>query len=115
MRRLGTDWNDLYQLHLGDASAEAATLIVAELEALWREGKIRYYGWSTDLLERRQLWRGRAGFAALQFEINILRERDDMLALLQAGAGSLAGLCRGPPDDGAAVGQIRPAEPPAAG
>lgn len=45
LRRLRTDWIDLYQLHLPDAETPIAETIDA-LDDLVREGKIRYYGHS---------------------------------------------------------------------
>src|SRR5690606_29050087 len=45
LRRLKTDWIDLYQLHLPDAETPIAETIDA-LDELVREGKIRYYGHS---------------------------------------------------------------------
>jgi aryl-alcohol dehydrogenase-like predicted oxidoreductase len=48
LRRLRTDHIDLYQLH--EASTDLALLddIIATLEKLVSEGKLRGYGWSTD-------------------------------------------------------------------
>lgn len=45
LRRLQTDWIDLYQLHLPDAATPIAETIDA-LDGLVAEGKIRYYGHS---------------------------------------------------------------------
>lgn len=45
LRRLRTDWIDLYQLHLPDPETPVAETIDA-LDDLVREGKIRYYGHS---------------------------------------------------------------------
>lgn len=45
LRRLQTDWIDLYQLHLPDAGTPIAETIDA-LDGLVAEGKIRYYGHS---------------------------------------------------------------------
>ncbi len=45
LRRLRTDWIDLYQLHLPDPETPIAETIDA-LDELVREGKIRYYGHS---------------------------------------------------------------------
>lgn len=45
LRRLQTDWIDLYQLHMPDSETPIAETIDA-LDELVREGKIRYYGHS---------------------------------------------------------------------
>jgi aryl-alcohol dehydrogenase-like predicted oxidoreductase len=52
LRRLGTDWIDLYQLHIGDLGLSEADAVADELESLRDEGLIRAYGWSTDDDER---------------------------------------------------------------
>ncbi|MBV9790826.1 MAG: aldo/keto reductase, partial [Chloroflexi bacterium] len=47
LRRLQTDWIDLYQLHVGDVPLDQAAEIWATLDQLREEGLIRAYGWST--------------------------------------------------------------------
>ncbi len=46
LRRLGTDWIDLYQIHRPDPTVEIAETVDA-LTDLVRQGKIRYWGTST--------------------------------------------------------------------
>jgi aryl-alcohol dehydrogenase-like predicted oxidoreductase len=46
LRRLGTDWIDLYQVHRPDAATDIEETLGA-LTDLQREGKIRYFGCST--------------------------------------------------------------------
>lgn len=48
LRRLNTDYIDLYQFHVGDYPPEKADAVREALEDLVKEGKIRWYGWSTD-------------------------------------------------------------------
>jgi aryl-alcohol dehydrogenase-like predicted oxidoreductase len=48
LRRLGTDYIDLYQLHAGVEDAAGAHRIIEVLEGLVTEGKIRAYGASVD-------------------------------------------------------------------
>ena len=48
LRRLETEYIDLYQLHTGDLDFEAAMGARETLEQLVSEGLIRAYGWSTD-------------------------------------------------------------------
>ena len=47
LRRLGTDYVDLYQLHTGSIPPEAVEPAFGELERLKQEGKLLCYGWST--------------------------------------------------------------------
>lgn len=56
LRRLKTDWIDLYQLHLRDVPLEQAGIVRDTLEELVAEGKIRWYGWSTDDVQRAPEW-----------------------------------------------------------
>ena len=48
LRRLNTDYIDLYQFHVGSYSPEKADAVRDALEDLVKAGKIRWYGWSTD-------------------------------------------------------------------
>ena len=50
--RLGTDVIDLYQFHWADYDVEKAGEVRDVLEQLVAEGKIRYYGWSTNDVAR---------------------------------------------------------------
>src|SRR5262245_61812971 len=56
LTRLGTDRVDLYQLHLDDLPIAEADELRGTLEDLVAAGKIRGYGWSTDLLDRAESW-----------------------------------------------------------
>ncbi len=48
LRRLKTDYIDLYQFHKRDYDPGKAAEVRDVLERLVEEGKIRWYGWSTD-------------------------------------------------------------------
>ena len=48
LRRLNTDYIDLYQFHLNGYPPEKAAPVRDTLEELVAAGKIRAYGWSTD-------------------------------------------------------------------
>ncbi|MEV0846479.1 aldo/keto reductase [Streptomyces sp. NPDC049954] len=82
LRRLETDRIDLYQLHLGDATAEEAAALAGVLEELVAEGKIRSYGWSTDDPDRPAAMAG-PHFAAVQHQLNVLDDAPRMLALVE--------------------------------
>lgn len=60
LRRLETECIDLYQLHHGAAELDEAAELLEALEELVSEGKIRWYGWSTDDPSRASAW-GRDG------------------------------------------------------
>jgi aryl-alcohol dehydrogenase-like predicted oxidoreductase len=73
LRRLGTDYIDLYQLHLGDLPIDRAADLLDVLESLVEEGKIRSYGWSTDDPGRADAW-GAAGehCTAIQHDFSLM-------------------------------------------
>jgi aryl-alcohol dehydrogenase-like predicted oxidoreductase len=81
LQRLGTDYIDLYQLHVGEVSLEQAAEVAATLEDLRREGLIRAYGWSTDTPACALRWTGRPGCVAVQHGMNLFDDRPEMVAL----------------------------------
>ncbi len=83
LRRLGTDWIDLYQLHIGDLDLAAADEVADELEKLREEGLIRAYGWSTDDVERAARWLGRPGYVAVQHNLNVFEDAAEMIELCE--------------------------------
>jgi len=94
LRRLSTDYIDLYQFHIHDYDLDKAGLIRETLERLVDEGKIRFYGWSTIDAERvRVLFEG-PHFTAVQHGLNILREDPGMVELCEEL--NLASINRGP-------------------
>lgn len=56
LRRLDTEYIDVYQLHAGDYEPDRAFELRETLEGLVAGGKIRWYGWSTDLVDRAQVF-----------------------------------------------------------
>lgn len=94
LRRLGTDWIDLYQLHLGDLPPEEAEAVAESLEGLCEAGLIRGYGWSTDDPARAALFAGRPRALAVQHAMNVLSPAPEMLALCRRE--ELAGIVRSP-------------------
>jgi len=95
LRRLGTDYVDLYQLHLNDLAIEHALELIPTLEDLVAAGKLRAYGWSTDHAERATAFaEAGAHCATAQYDMSVLR---DAPAMVEAGeANGLAGIIRGP-------------------
>jgi aryl-alcohol dehydrogenase-like predicted oxidoreductase len=79
LRRLQTDWIDLYQLHVGDLPVDQAGDVANTLEELCDEGLIRYYGWSTDDPERAGVFGNRARAVAVQFDMNVFQDAPKML------------------------------------
>ena len=95
LERLGSSYIDLYQLHIGDLEPGPAEELLATLEDLVEEGKVRWYGWSTDLPDRAELWvKQGAHFTAVQHDFSVLANASEMLALCQGY--DLASIARGP-------------------
>jgi aryl-alcohol dehydrogenase-like predicted oxidoreductase len=80
LRRLGTDYLDLYQLHLSTSLAEGARLRDA-CQDLVAEGLIRGYAWSTDDPESAAVFAEGRDCAAVQHECSVLHDAPGMLAL----------------------------------
>ncbi len=94
LRRLNTDYIDLYQFHDNGFPAEKAAEIRDTREVLVREGKIRAYGWSTDFTERAEVFAQGPHCSAVQLQLNVLDDNPAMLALCEQF--NLAAINRGP-------------------
>ncbi|MEV7424746.1 aldo/keto reductase [Streptomyces sp. NPDC091212] len=94
LRRLGTDWIDVYQLHLGDASLADADELRAVCDEFVREGLIRAYAWSTDDPERAAFFARGEHCAGVQHACNVLTDAPGMLALCERRG--LASIVRSP-------------------
>jgi len=94
LRRLNTDYIDLYQFHHNDYPVDQAAPVRDTLEQLVEEGKIRAYGWSTDYPERMEVFAQGPRCAAVQLQLNVLDDNPAMLALCDQY--DLAALNRGP-------------------
>ncbi|SDD47716.1 Predicted oxidoreductase [Glycomyces harbinensis] len=96
LRRLNTDYIDLYQLHINDLAIDKAADLLGTLEDLVAEGKIRSYGWSTDFPDRADAW-GTAGAhcTAIQHDFSLMHGgRPEVLKT--AERHGLASINRGP-------------------
>jgi aryl-alcohol dehydrogenase-like predicted oxidoreductase len=94
LRRLGTDYIDLYQLHVGDCPIEQAIALREALEQVVREGKIRAYGWSTDKLENAHIFAEGPHCCAIQQHYNVLDGNTALLSFCEER--NLASINRGP-------------------
>ena len=106
LRRLGLECIDLYLLHRRDYPLEQAPEMMGMLEDLVRVGKIRYYGWSTDDVERAKLFAGGEHCIAIEHRLNIINDNQEMLDLCQEQ--DLASLNRGPLLMGVLTGRWSP-------
>jgi len=81
LRRLEVKCIDLYLLHRRDYPLERAPEIMEVLEDLVRAGKIRYYGWSTDDVERARLFAQGKHCIAIEHRLNVFNDNAAMLDL----------------------------------
>jgi aryl-alcohol dehydrogenase-like predicted oxidoreductase len=94
LHRLQTDYIDLYQFHIGNYELEKAAATLEVLEQLVTEGKIRWYGWSTDDPARAALFAQGKHCAAIQQRFNIFEGNTETLAICETH--NLASVNRGP-------------------
>jgi aryl-alcohol dehydrogenase-like predicted oxidoreductase len=94
LRRLGTDYIDLYQLHVNAYDPELAAGVRDGLEELVAEGKIRFYAWSTDFPERLRVFAQGEHCTAVQVNMSVIHDAPDILAVCDEF--NLASINRGP-------------------
>jgi aryl-alcohol dehydrogenase-like predicted oxidoreductase len=81
LRRLGTDYIDLYQFHVDEYPPEKAGEVRDFLEKLVEEGKIRWYGWSTINPEGARVFAQGQHCTAIQHWMNMGTDMPEMLAV----------------------------------
>jgi aryl-alcohol dehydrogenase-like predicted oxidoreductase len=106
LRRLGTDRIDLYQLHIWSVEKPKVEVVLETLEELVAAGKIRAYGWSTDLVESAGWFAAKPGCATVQHNLNVFDDAPEMLALCERE--DLASINRAPLAMGFLSGKFGP-------
>jgi aryl-alcohol dehydrogenase-like predicted oxidoreductase len=96
LKRLNTDYIDLYQFHVGDYAVEHAGEVREALESLVKEGKIRWYGWSTDNAEGARVFSEGKHCTAIQQHMNWATQHDYAPTLKVCEEQNLASINRGP-------------------
>ena len=94
LQRMGIDVIDLYQFHNGGCPLDEAAEVRDACEELVAEGKIRWYGWSTDNPEGAALFAKGEHCTAIQQSISVLSGSRETLAVCERE--NLASLNRGP-------------------
>lgn len=105
LRRLNTDYIDLYLLHVGDYPAAKAGDVIEVMEKLVAQGKIRAYGWSTDYPDRAAAIAQGKHCTAVEHNENIFDDNALMLALCESE--NLASVNRSPLAMGLLSGKYR--------
>jgi aryl-alcohol dehydrogenase-like predicted oxidoreductase len=104
LRRLQTDIIDIYQLHAADYDPGLAFELMGILEDLIREGKIRWYGWSTDLVDRASVFAEGEHCTSIQFRLNAIYDNHEMRDLCVDN--DLAGINKDPLNKGVLTGKF---------
>ncbi len=81
LRNLKTDYIDLYHFHKGNHDPAKAAEVRDVLEKLVEEGKIRWYGWSTDNPEGAKVFAQGQHCTAIQHAMNMGIDKPEMLAV----------------------------------
>lgn len=102
LRRLKTDYIDLYQFHLGNS--DRGEDVREALEELASSGKIRYYGWSTDNPDNARLFARGKHCVAIQHGLNVFRGNFETLRVCETL--NLASINRGPLAKGLLTGKF---------
>ncbi len=104
LRRLGTDYIDIYQFHEPGFEPDKAPLVMEILEELVEEGKIRSYGWSTDLPDRAGIFAKGEHCTAIQFALNVNQDNPEMRTLCKEF--DLGGINKSPLNKGILTGKF---------
>ncbi len=104
LRRLQREVIEVYQLHQGGYDTDRALELRGVLEDLVQEGKIRWYGWSTDLVDRARVFAEGEHCTSIQFQLNALVDMPDMRRL--CARFNLAGINKDPLHRGMLTGKF---------
>jgi aryl-alcohol dehydrogenase-like predicted oxidoreductase len=107
LERLGTDYLDVYLLHVWGHKVERALAAREVLEQLVAEGKIRTYGWSTDRTDAIRAFSTLPRCGVIEQQLSVLDGSAELLALCEEW--NLASMIRGPLGMGLLTGKFSPA------
>lgn len=109
LRRLKTDYIDLYQFHRDDYDPVRAVEVRDVLETLVEEGKIRWYGWSTNSPEGARVFAQGQHCTAVQHTLSMKVVRPGILEVLKVcEERDLASINRYPLGSGLLTGKYAP-------
>jgi aryl-alcohol dehydrogenase-like predicted oxidoreductase len=102
--RLNREVIDLFQLHVKEVGEKDAIIVRETLEDLVSEGKIRFYGWSTDNTESAKIFAEGKHCTSIQQQLNIFEGNRQLLAFCEET--HLASINRGPLGMGLLTGKF---------
>lgn len=82
LRRLGTDYIDLFQWHESRGNIEDLPVLLDVLDELVKTGKIRYYGWSTDDPDRVRQMAQNPNCLAAQHRLHVFEPPEKWVKML---------------------------------
>ncbi|MEO6070417.1 MAG: aldo/keto reductase [Chitinophagaceae bacterium] len=94
LRRLGTDYIDLYQLH-GGTMQDPFNETIEAFEWLKQQGKIRYYGLSSIRPNVIKEWINRSNMASVMLQYSVLDRRPEVSVLHLLQEKNIGVLARG--------------------
>lgn len=106
LKRLDTDYIDVYQLHVWGLSIERALQARHVLDELVKAGKIRTYGWSTDRIDAVRAFSTSPNCSVVQQQLSVLDGNMELLAVCEEL--NLASINRGPLGMGLLTGKFAP-------
>jgi aryl-alcohol dehydrogenase-like predicted oxidoreductase len=106
LRRLGTEYIDLYQLHAGVEDAAGALRVIEVLEGLVAEGKILAYGASVDDPALARAFAKGPRCIAVQHQLNVFGTNEETLRICEERG--LASINRSPLAMGLLTGKYAP-------
>jgi aryl-alcohol dehydrogenase-like predicted oxidoreductase len=106
LKRLQTDYVDVYLLHIWGLKIERALMVREELENLVKQGKIRTYGWSTDRTDAVQAFSASPNSGVVEQQLNIFDGNIELLKLCEER--NLASINRAPLGMGILTGKYNP-------
>jgi aryl-alcohol dehydrogenase-like predicted oxidoreductase len=107
LRRLQTDAIDIYQLHDGGYPPKLALELQTILEELVSAGKIRWYGWSTDVVDSAREFASGKHCTSIQFRLNAIFDNPEMRQV--CADFDLAGINKDPLNKGFLTGKFNAA------
>lgn len=81
LKRLDTDYIDLYQLHVWHVPKDNLIPIIDTLNDLQDNGFIKSYGWSTDLSDLGTYFVKNSNCVSIQHELNVLHDMKEIIDL----------------------------------